>query len=246
MPQDNPLAGQGKGPTACSKIKRTFKDAEKPRAILLYDASFNLGKKTVDRRMMIRAEAMDAAAPEQHVIAPGQFGSRKHNRAITHCINKRITFDHMRQLRHPGALYASDLKSCYDRVVHAIASLPMMRVSMPSNPIICMFTTIQDLDHHIQPIYGDSKKSFGGNLWLVPCQGLGQGNGVGPQIWAVVTTPVLNYLRSEGYGVAFKTSISGEDLIRFVGYAFVFDTNSPPERKSQHICKVQWTPGKEG
>jgi hypothetical protein len=95
---------------------------------------------------------------------------------------------------------------------------------MPSDPIICILTTIQDLEHHVRTIYGDSKKSFGGSLWIVPCQGLGQGNGAGPQIWAVVSTPVLNYLRSEGYGVAFKTSISG-DLIRFVGYAFVNDTD---------------------
>jgi hypothetical protein len=87
-----------------------------------------------------------------------------------------------------------------------------------------MFSTIQDLGHHVRTIYGDSKKSFGGNLWLVPCQGLCQGNGAGPQIWAVVSTPVLNCLRSEGYGVAFKTSISG-DHIRFVGYAFVDDTD---------------------
>jgi hypothetical protein len=59
---------------------------------------------------------------------------------------------------------------------------------------------------------------------LAPCQGLGQRNGAGPQIWAVVSTPVPNYLRSEGYGVAFKTSISG-DVIRFLGYAFVDDTD---------------------
>jgi hypothetical protein len=173
---------------------------------------------------MFRAEAMDATAPDQHVIAPEQFGSRKRKRAITHCINKRLTFDHMRQLRHPRALCASDLKSCYDRVVHAIASLAMRRVGMPVEPIICMLSTIQDLEHHVRTIYGDSKKSFGGNLWLVPCQGLGQGNGAGPQIWAVVSTPVLNYLRSEGYGVAFKTSILG-DHIRFVGYAFADDTD---------------------
>jgi hypothetical protein len=132
------------------------------------------------------------------VIAPEQFGSRKHKRAITHCINKRLTFDHMRQLQHPGALCASDLKSCYDRVVHAIASLSMRRVGMPSEPIICMFTTIQDLEHHVRMIYGDSKKSFGSNLWLVPCQGLGQrlsskvshDNGMRPG--SATTTPIAH------------------------------------------------------
>jgi hypothetical protein len=84
---------------------------------------------------------------------------------------------------------------------------------MLSKPIICMFTTIEDLDHHVRAIYGDSKKSFDGDRWLVPWQGLGQGNRAGPQIWAVVSTPVLNYLRNERYGVALKTSISG-DVIR--------------------------------
>jgi hypothetical protein len=78
----------------------------------------------------------------------------------------------------------------------------------------------KDLEHHYRTIYGDSKRNFGSNLWLAPCQGLGQGNGAGPQRWAVVSTPVLNYLRSEGCGVAFKASISGR-VIQFGGYAFV-------------------------
>jgi hypothetical protein len=68
------------------------------------------------------------------------------------------------KVKHPRALCASDLKSCYDRVVHAISSLAMRRVGMPVEPIICMFSTIQDLEHHVRTIYGDSKKSFGGNL----------------------------------------------------------------------------------
>jgi hypothetical protein len=97
---------------------------------------------------------MDAAAPEQQVLAREQFGSRKHTRSITQCVNKRLIFDHLRQLRRPGALCASDLKSCCDRVVHSMASLFMRRVGMPSEPITCMFTTIQDLEHHVRTIYG--------------------------------------------------------------------------------------------
>jgi hypothetical protein len=152
------------------------------------------------------------STPDQHVLAREQFSSRKHKRS--NCLRLSVLTPVSR------GMCANDLKSCYDRVIHAIASLSMRRVGMPSEPIICMFTTIEDLEHHIRTICGDSKKSFGRNLWLVPCQGLGQRNGAGPQMWAVVSTPVLYYLHTEGYGVAFKTSISG-DVIRFVGYAFV-------------------------
>jgi hypothetical protein len=54
----------------------------------------------------------------------------------------------------------------------------------------------------------------------VPIQGVGQGNGAGPQIWAVVCTPIFDMLRSMGYGAHFKASIS-HDLLHFVGFAIV-------------------------
>ena len=69
---------------------------------------------------------------------------------------------------------------------------------------------------------------------------MGQGNGAGPQIWAVVSTPVLNMLRKEGYGAFFEASISGEKLT-FVGYAFVDDTDlvTNVAKKMHHIGKWQ-------
>ncbi len=54
--------------------------------------------------------------------------------------------------------------------------------------------------------------------------GIGQGNGAGPAIWAVLSSPLLNLLRSKGFGCDFKSPFSKEDL-QFVGYAFVDDTD---------------------
>ena len=90
--------------------------------------------------------------------------------------------------------------------------------------MICMFTTIQNMNHHIRTIYGDSELSFGGKLWAVPVQSIGQGNGAGPTMYALVSTPVLNMLRTKGCGAFFRVAITG-DQIRFVGYAFVDDTD---------------------
>jgi hypothetical protein len=55
-------------------------------------------------------------------------------------------------------------------------------------------------------------------------QGVYQGNGAGPIIWAVVSSPLLWIMKEEGFGTFFKTSLSGQD-VRIVGYTFVDDTD---------------------
>ncbi len=52
--------------------------------------------------------------------------------------------------------------------------------------------------------------------------GVGQGNGAGPAFWMVVSTPILNYFRSKGYGCELISPISKLHT-KFVGYAFVDD-----------------------
>eukprot|EP00957_Ditylum_brightwellii_P036256 2746203-Ditylum_brightwellii.AAC.1 len=66
--------------------------------------------------------------------------------------------------------------------------------------------------HTVRTAYGNSLSSYGGDLWAIPCspppQGLGQGNGAAPCIWALVSTPILIALRKKGYGAAFNCCIS--------------------------------------
>jgi hypothetical protein len=54
--------------------------------------------------------------------------------------------------------------------------------------------------------------------------GVGQGNGAGPAIWAAVSTPILNYVRSKGFGCKIIAPISSLRT-KYVGYAFVDDTD---------------------
>ena len=117
-------------------------------------------------------------------------------------------------------MLSNDAKSCYDRIVHAAASLSMQRVGMPTEPIIMMFSTIQELTHTVRSVHGDSTRSYSGKLWGVPIHGTGQGNGASPSIWAVVSTPILNMLRKEGYGAIFELPITHEQCW-VVGFAFV-------------------------
>jgi len=87
-----------------------------------------------------------------------------------------------------------------------------------------LFLTLQNLQHLVWMLYGDSTIWEGNKIWAVPVAGIGQGNGTGLQIWAVVSTPILDLHCQEGYGTAFKAAVSG-DQIQFVGYSFVDNTD---------------------
>jgi hypothetical protein len=204
------------------------------RAILLYEADFNQNNKRLGREVLFRAEKYKAVVTEQ-------FGSRKHLSAIDQSLKEALTFDIWRQLRQCGALCSNDAKSCYDRIVHNIASICMQRVGTPIKPIVSMFQTIQELTHHTRTVFGKSEIGYK-PVSPVPIQGVGQGNGAGPQIWAVVSYPILNMLRARGLGASFRSAISG-DTTNLVGYAFVDDTDlvtsEPQVSKIQVMGKMQ-------
>jgi hypothetical protein len=190
---------------------------DKLRTIVLFDPEANCTFKFLGCAVMAHAEKHNQLPEEQ-------YGSRKRKTAITHALNKRLSYDLMRQLKTAGALCSNDAKSCYDRILHSMASLCLKHLGLPEGAIICMFTTLQNLEHTVRTVYGDSEQPYGGNLWIVPLHGSSQGNGGGPMLWAVVSTPALKVMRTEGFGTYFRACISG-DSIRFVGYSFVDDTD---------------------
>jgi hypothetical protein len=55
--------------------------------------------------------------------------------------------------------------------------------------------------------------------------GIGQGNGGGPPIRAVISSTLLDTLRSKGYGFQSISPISLQH-IHFVGYSFVDDNDN--------------------
>jgi hypothetical protein len=184
---------------------------------VLFPVDCNYAFKHVGQEMKKVAESTKSLAPEQ-------YESRKRHKAIDLAVNKALTFDILRQLKRSGAVCSNDAKSCYDLIGHTQAALSMQRVGVPKNIINCLFTTLQDAIHKVRTGFGDSKAHYGGSVWLVPIHGIGQGNGAGSTIWAVVSTPLLNLLRKKGYGCEIICLLSST-FFRFVGYAFVDDTD---------------------
>ena len=102
----------------------------------MYEADFNQNNKKLGREMMYSAE-------DPRAIAKEQYGSRSWLTAIDRSLNKRLTYDIIRQKKRPGVLCSNDAKSCYDWIVHLVASLAMQRVGAPVEPIICMLSVFR-------------------------------------------------------------------------------------------------------
>jgi hypothetical protein len=186
---------------------------DKLRTIVHFQGGFNYLNKYIGRHMMKDGESYEQLAWEQ-------YGSREGKKVIEQALNKVLSFDFIRQARMDARMCSNDATSCYDRIVHSIASILMQHQNVPPSGCICVFTTLQNLHHTVMTIYGDSKSGYGGTLWEVPYSSAGQGNGASPSIWTVVSTPVLKMMKYEGFRFMYMTRIEGKQL-HFVGYSFV-------------------------
>jgi hypothetical protein len=191
---------------------------EMMRQIHLFAADANVNNKILGREMMVHAE-------EAGLVAPEQYGSRKRHSAVAHALNKQVAYSMVRVLRAPAAMCSNDAQGCYDRIVHAVASLSMQRVGVPLEPIMSMFTTLQQMQQFVRTAYGDSPVSLSvADVNPVAIQGVGQGNGAAPQIWALVSTVLLNMLREAGFGARFVSPLSHESVF-YAAFSFVDDTD---------------------
>ena len=188
--------------------------ASQLRTIVLMEPDFNFINKIMGRRVMDYAEKNQSIAAEQ-------FGSRKIKSAITHAINKQLTTDIMRQDHRHFILILLDARSCYDRISPPIASICLQRHGTPLHLVQLMFNTIQEMQHFIRTSYGDSDEWY--QATSERFHGILQGNGAGPTIWALVSTPLLDRLRQKKYGVTINT-VHGE-VLQIPAFAFVDDVD---------------------
>jgi hypothetical protein len=195
--------------------KTTSSAIEKLRIIVLFHALFNMNNKRVGRDMIANAEKL-------HQIPWEAYGSRKRHQSIECATNKVLTTDIARQEHRSMALCSNDAKSCYDRILHAVASICMRRVGVPKETCLMMFGTLAKVKHYIRTTYGDSTTAY--SCIEIPFQGIYQGNGAGPGIWLLVSIPIINMLKTAGFGFRVRTVISG-DSFSFVCYTFVDDSD---------------------
>jgi hypothetical protein len=190
-------------------------DVELMRTIQLMVASFNMNNKHTGRTVMTRAEQL-------RLIPPKQSGSRKKKRSILTLLNTILTMDMSRLRQLPMAICSNDAKSCYDRIVLWIAALYLRRMGAAPPAVAEMMSTLLQAWHHVITAYGESSRRYQGTLHLL--QGVEQGNGAGPAIWAVISAVLFGVMRDQDFGLNLVTSLTMTAIV-IAGFAFVDDAN---------------------
>ena len=193
-------------------------NVDKLRILVLFETDFNHNNKFLGRSMMQHMCDKSHLVTEQY-SAPGR-------KCIDHVINRELYFDLIRYQKTSGGMAAVDLKSCYDRVLHAPAYLAMRSYGIPSAPIESMFQTIQDMKYFTFTFHGKSKISFGGKEkgYSAAPNGLGQGNGGAPSAWSIVSLKMFEVMHKRGMATTITSPIT-KSSVEVCGFAYVDDTD---------------------
>ena len=192
-------------------------EVSKLRTIGILDTEYNQMNKRVGHEGMNNAFKLKRVAKEQFAV--------NNSAAIDQIVAKRCFIDHNRFKRTCFCLTSSDLKGCYDRIIHIAAALALLRVGIPHSTIHSMFSTIQHMVHCVRTSFGDSELTYGGediSAWENFAQGVLQGNASGPTIWSLISSVIFEILHKRGLSVELCTSIS-KQVFLLVGFAYVDD-----------------------
>ncbi|CAJ1956977.1 unnamed protein product [Cylindrotheca closterium] len=113
---------------------------KKMRTIQLMNSESQANYKQLGRLAMTYGE-------DHHLIADGQCGSRKHRQAIDLALLKRLVWDLLILQRRLAGWISNDAKSCFDRFVHWVAVVAMMRLAITWNALWMMFDTLATSTH---------------------------------------------------------------------------------------------------
>jgi hypothetical protein len=186
------------------------------RTIQMMNSEFQANNKKVGKAAMVYAE-------HHGLIPKGQCGSRKQHQAIDLALTKRLTWDLLILQRRSAGWISNDAKSCFDRIVHWVAIISLMRFGIQWKTLRSMFDTLMQSKHRVRTGFGDSIAVFRPPS-ATPFQGCGQGNGAGPPIWVAISSILLGMMISKGFGFDFLASISWAPIVADC-FCFVDDTD---------------------
>ena len=87
-----------------------------------------------------------------------------------------------------------------------------------------MFKTIQEAEHYIRTVFGDSSITINERAIAKLHQGILQENGLEPVTQALTNTPMVDIHRKKEFGVKFAMVIS-KISDQVIGFIFVDDTD---------------------
>ena len=112
---------------------------DKLRTLCLFQSDFNHNNKFLGKKVMDNVVQNKLCALEQYSMSGKQ--------CITPAHNRTMLFDLTRDSKGCLSMTSCDLKSCYDRIAHLPATLALRSVGCPIEPLLSMFSTIQNVQY---------------------------------------------------------------------------------------------------
>lgn len=116
----------------------------------------------------------------------------------------------------------NDTKGCFDRIEYIVAILVQVYFGVVWLVATTLFSMLQQVQPRIKTWYGVSIFIYGNKT--VPIAGIGQGNGLGPSLWALITSIVIKVCKVQSHGLTIFTLILKQEIL-LIGFAFVDNTN---------------------
>ena len=116
----------------------------------------------------------------------------------------------------------NDAKGCFDRIQHTFAILVLMYYGVAWSLATTLFEVLQKAKHKIKTGYGVSTPVYGNKESAI--SSIGQGNGLGPTLWALISSIIIKMRKAKGHGMKVATPISKQD-VSLLGFAFVDDAD---------------------
>jgi len=180
------------------------------RVIHLYEADYNLILATKWRSMIHAAE--DAGTINEGLYA------RQNRSAPDPVFIEEMQSEISRASRKSNVKFDNDAKSCYDRIMAAIASIVSRKFGMSKAVVFVMARTLEEAKYKLKTEMGVSDV-FYQHCELFPIYGTGQGSGNSPAIWCVISSVLFDCHAVRAHGANFESPDKTEKIqIFMVGY----------------------------
>jgi hypothetical protein len=126
-------------------------------AILLMEGDFNATNKIMYRGRMLNKT-------RKHALMPEDIFSKKNHMADDGTLCKTLFYDITRQAHIPAVIASVDALNCYDRIVHAMASLIFQAFGVPPSAVKSMMGAIDNMKFFLRTGFGDSTSFAGGGV----------------------------------------------------------------------------------
>ena len=137
-------------------------------------------------------------------------------------LNKVLIGNIFQYTRRSSCYCMNNAKGCFDQIQHTFTILVLMYYGVAWSLATTLFEVLQKAKNKIKTGYGVSAPVYGNEESSI--FGIGQGNGLGPALWALISSIIIKMCKTKGHGMKVTTPISKQEA-SILGFAFVDDAD---------------------